>query len=336
MNKLSVSILSVLCGVLLATSAQAVPPKTTYTGHLLQSGQPVNGSVAVTFDLFDAATAGTKLWGESYPNMQVTNGVFTAELGGMTPMDPMMFDGQTRWLEVTIGSQPLSPRVPINSVPYAMVAGNAVGHITPKSVSVGGTTIIDDTGSWVGSPTGLQGPPGPTGPTGPAGAAGPAGPTGPTGAVGPQGAQGPQGPVGPTGPQGPSGVVASAFASAGGANPTTTTAFLAPTATVTVAAGQRVFVTSDKALGSTATNGATSLNLAICRQASGATTPTSVGSWSYGLRVPQNTRVLYGLTAVISSLAAGTYQVGLCGSSTDATNWNSNEWGYTSALVFQP
>jgi hypothetical protein len=312
MNKLSVSILSVLCGVLLATSAQAVPPKTTYTGHLLQSGQPVNGSVAVTFDLFDAATAGTKLWGESYPNMQVTNGVFTAELGGMTPMDPMMFDGQTRWLEVTIGSQPLSPRVPINSVPYAMVAGNAVGHITPKSVSVGGTTIIDDTGSWVGSPTG------------------------PTGAVGPQGAQGPQGPVGPTGPQGPSGVVASAFASAGGANPTTTTAFLAPTATVTVAAGQRVFVTSDKALGSTATNGATSLNLAICRQASGATTPTSVGSWSYGLRVPQNTRVLYGLTAVISSLAAGTYQVGLCGSSTDATNWNSNEWGYTSALVFQP
>ena len=56
------------------------------------------------------------------------------------------------------------------------------------AVAINGTTIIDASGNWVGSPTGLQGPQGPLGPTGPAG---------PQGAPGSQGAQGPQGPAGP-------------------------------------------------------------------------------------------------------------------------------------------
>ena len=39
-----------------------------------------------------------------------------------------------------------------------------------------------------------------------------------------------------------------------------------------------------------------------------------------------------GLSANVSGLAAGDYTVGLCG--TGSTNWNYNEWGYTTALVF--
>jgi hypothetical protein len=39
------------------------------------------------------------------------------------------------------------------------------------AVNVGGVRVIDATGRWVGSPTGLQGPPGPVGPQGPAGPA---------------------------------------------------------------------------------------------------------------------------------------------------------------------
>jgi hypothetical protein len=71
------------------------------------------------------------------------------------------------------------------------MANHAVGDITPTSISINGATVIDATGNWVGSPTGLVGPTGP---------AGPAGPTGPAGAQGPAG---PAGPAGPTGPQGP-------------------------------------------------------------------------------------------------------------------------------------
>jgi hypothetical protein len=41
-----------------------------------------------------------------------------------------------------------------------------------------------------------------------------------------------------------------------------------------------------------------------------------------------------GLNAVIDGLAVETYQVGLCGYSSDASNWNANDYGYTSAFVF--
>ena len=42
------------------------------------------------------------------------------------------------------------------------------------AVAVNGTKIIDATGKWVGSPTGIQGPVGPQGPAGPQGPVGPA------------------------------------------------------------------------------------------------------------------------------------------------------------------
>ena len=88
------------------------------------------------------------------------------------------------------------------------------------SVAVNGSTIINSSGEWIGSNSGIQGPTGPTGaqgaggPTGAQGAGGPTGaqgaggPTGAQGAGGPTGAQGaggPQGPGGPTGAQGAGG-----------------------------------------------------------------------------------------------------------------------------------
>ena len=54
----------------------------------------------------------------------------------------------------------LSPRQPVLSVPYALVAENAVGDITPTSITVNGTKVIDSTGAWVGPSAGIQGPQG--------------------------------------------------------------------------------------------------------------------------------------------------------------------------------
>jgi hypothetical protein len=85
------------------------------------------------------------------------------------------------------------------SVPYAMIAGDAIGDIHPTSVSIAGVgTVINSGGKWVGDPAGLQGPQGPQGPQGLQGPQGPAGPAG---------VQGPAGPLGPTGPAGATGVV---------------------------------------------------------------------------------------------------------------------------------
>jgi hypothetical protein len=164
------------------------------------------------------------------------------------------------------------------------------------------------------------------------GAQGPAGPAGPAGAQGPAGPAGPAGAQGPAGPQGPSGVVSTSFASGYGADPTTTLQFLAASTSVSItAAGQSVFVTSDKALGSVAAGGATDLDLWICYQPT-AGALVQVGAAVFDLRAAQNTRSMYGLSAVITGLAVGTYNVGLCGTSS-SLNWNSNEYSYTSAIV---
>lgn len=181
-------------------------------------------------------------------------------------------------------------------------------------------------------PAGPQGNPGPAGPAGAAGATGPQGPAGPAGPAGATGAQGPAGPAGatgPAGPQGPSGVVGQGF-STGSATVGSTLAFIGPTVSVTVAAGQKVYVSSNAALGANAT-AATSLNIYICYQSGSI---TQVGFGSFGLTAAANQRQMYGLSAVITGLSAGTYLVGLCGSSTNSANWTNNEYGYTSALVF--
>jgi len=126
------------------------------------------------------------------------------------------------------------------------------------------------------------------------------------------------------------------FASGPGLSPTTTNQFLAATATVTVnSANQRILVTSHKALGSGVVGGANGLNLFIGYRSAGTTvSPTPVGNGTFGNQVPQGTRVTMGLSAVVTGLAPGNYEVGLMGNSAGAANWNNNEFSYTTATVY--
>jgi hypothetical protein len=191
-------------------------------------------------------------------------------------------------------------------------------------------------------PQGFQGDPGPVGPQGPQGISGPAGPqgaNGPAGPAGPQGPQGVQGAVGPAGPAGPAGVVATAFAS--GLAPSTVPTgsvpvFMTTPANVTIAAGQKIYVTSTATLGAQAT-AASNLNLFLCHKLSTDTNPiTDNAGGTFGLSTPANTRNHYSLSTVFTGLPAGAYAVGLCGYTQETTShWSSNEFGYTTAFVLQ-
>ena len=107
---------------------------------------------------------------------------------------------------------------------------------------------------------------------------------------------------------------------------------LATPAVVTVTTGQDIFVMSSKALGASGV-AATDLDLWICHQPAAGGALTQIGAAILDLRADANTRQIYSLSAVIFNLAAGTYNVGLCGTSS-SPYWNSNEYSYTSALVF--
>jgi hypothetical protein len=194
----------------------AVPDFLTQQGRLFDNtGAPVTGAPQFVFTIYSDANGTDPLWTETQI-ITLDSGYFSTSLGSVTPIPNTLFTGLTRYLGIKVGSDPeMSPRTPLTSVPYALIAGNVIGDIKPNSVSIGSAVVIDSTGKWVGDPTGLMGPTGATGAKGATGATGPAGPTGPTGPTGPSGvgiqgptgatgAQGATGPTGPTGPAGPS------------------------------------------------------------------------------------------------------------------------------------
>ena len=151
----------------------------TYQGQLDNGGSLANGTYYFSFTLYDAPTGGNVVAGPLQQQIDVIDGLFTADLDF-----GLVFSGYQYWLEVKVGSspgneQPLTARQPINVVPVAQYAMNA--------------------------PAGAQGPQGPQGPQGAAGATGNAGPQGPQGAAGVQGATGAQGPQGAAGAQGATG-----------------------------------------------------------------------------------------------------------------------------------
>jgi hypothetical protein len=123
---------------LLATSAPAqVPNQVPFQGLLLDAGgEPVNASVDLDFELFDALTTGTSLWSESHLGVIVVDGVYSVDLGSITPMTSMVLAGGVAFLEITVSGEMLVPRQQLLSVPYALVseATESVGEISATLV----------------------------------------------------------------------------------------------------------------------------------------------------------------------------------------------------------
>jgi hypothetical protein len=168
----------------------APPGHVSYQGYLTaSSGDPVSGTVPMTFSLYAAPTGGSALWSEHHPGEAVSAGVYSAQLGSVTALN-LPFN-TTYYLGVAVGSDPeMTPRLQLSSVPYAMRATHAdkLGQICSDG---DGLTYQASSASWSCTPlagfSGAQGPPGPQGATGATGPGGPTGPQGPTGPAGPAG-----------------------------------------------------------------------------------------------------------------------------------------------------
>jgi|GEM_PF-4756369 len=124
-----------------------------------------------------------------------------------------------------------------------------------------------------------------------------------------------------------------AFAVGGSPGITSSTAFISQVATITVTEGQRILITVNQALGSTVSGGASGLDIYAGYRPQGQTGLTAVGGGMFGLTVGQNQRHTFGISAITPPLFAGTYEVGLAGSSNVPANWNNNEWGYVTAFA---
>jgi hypothetical protein len=336
------------------TAHAGVPTFLTEQGRLFDNmGNPSTGTVSLTFNAYTSATGGTTLWTE-VQSIPLDSGYFSAILGEVTPLPAGFFEaqaaaGSTVYLGITVNTDAeMTPRQPIQSVPYALVANNAVGDITPNTVSVGGTKVIDNTGKWVGPNSGLVGPQGPAGMAGAAGATGaagpqgPAGPTGPTGDTGATGLQGPAGPAGPTGatgatgatgPQGPPGAPFTASITAvPEPNNVGVTAGTFPNFTNVIQTGSGLGTFTKNSAGSTIlaqiqtriffqpalTTSSMSCFLQV-RVDGAVSTGTTASDPEYAVVGPQNSEVGVSFTGVFSGLAAGTHTLQLWSACVGAT-----------------
>jgi hypothetical protein len=108
-----------------APRAHAVPNTVSFTARVTDAaGGPVTGPLTVRVALYDGPTAGTMLWEETHRDVPVADGLVYASLGAVDPINNglggTVFDGRPIYAELTVNGDVLSPRIPIESVPYAV------------------------------------------------------------------------------------------------------------------------------------------------------------------------------------------------------------------------
>jgi hypothetical protein len=111
--------------------------------------------------------------------------------------------------------------------------------------------------------------------------------------------------------------------------------FLVFPAIVTLTETAGIMINSTRTLGTTTGITTGTYNIYICYRNTNGGTITTMGGGMLGLRLPANTRIPFSLSYSTPLLPAGIYEVGLCGNCSDPSQWNSNDWGYTTAMAYK-
>lgn len=129
-GKLFLFLILILAGILPALGQTTVY---TYTGNLVESGNPANGSYDMQFSLYDALSGGTQVGSTiSKAGVNVSAGVFSVPLD----FGAASFPGAARFLEVAVRHAggntytTLSPRSQITTAPYSIRALTVTGPVT--------------------------------------------------------------------------------------------------------------------------------------------------------------------------------------------------------------
>jgi hypothetical protein len=150
----SLAVFIALVALLLPPIALAQAPSTiTYQGRIDSAGFATKTPKNLTFAVYNVSIGGAALWTETHANVGFTNGLFTVQLGTITPFPATLFtDTGERWLGVTVaGASEMVPRALFRSSPYALraatadnVADNAVTAAKIVDGSVGAAEIADN------------------------------------------------------------------------------------------------------------------------------------------------------------------------------------------------
>ncbi|HEY3444905.1 MAG TPA: tail fiber domain-containing protein [Myxococcales bacterium] len=130
-----------------ADPVRAIP----YTGHLEVDGQGPNASLPMKFALWDAPSAGNKLFEESQ-TVGVVAGTFAVVLGKGPALPDSVYTAAALFVEVTVDATTLTPRQQIYAAPQS-VRGRMADNFTASSVASGVVTVTDKLGVGTTAPT---------------------------------------------------------------------------------------------------------------------------------------------------------------------------------------
>jgi hypothetical protein len=121
----------------------ALPQTMNYQGYLTNpSGTPIDGTINMSFYIYDVSSGGNALWSESQ-SVAINKGIYTVVLGNVTPIG-LPFD-VPYWLGVKVGTNAeMTPRQPLTSVAYSFRAKTADvvagGAVTTTTIADGAVT----------------------------------------------------------------------------------------------------------------------------------------------------------------------------------------------------
>ena len=120
---------------LVPVEAKAIPQILSYQGKLNdRQGVSITGSKSIVFTIYDAASGGNALWSETQ-NVTIANGIMNVELGTVSSIPVSVFDADTTYLGIKIGSDSeMVPRQRITSGAYSFKAA-VVNSVTGLSAS---------------------------------------------------------------------------------------------------------------------------------------------------------------------------------------------------------
>jgi N-acetylneuraminic acid mutarotase len=114
------------------------PRLLNYQGYLTDTlGNPItNPFLSLSFAIFDAVSGGNQKWTETQSSVSVNKGIFNVLLGSVTPIPDSVFTASTsRYLQLTVAGQVVSPRTPIVSTGYAVASTYADTALYAKSAA---------------------------------------------------------------------------------------------------------------------------------------------------------------------------------------------------------
>lgn len=116
--------------------SQSVPAQDSvlisYQGRLTDDvSTPIDGSTNLTFSIYGIIDeTSVILWSESHTGVILSEGLFSVILGSQTALPDSVFNGEDRYLGITVGTDPeISPRTLLTSVPSAAYARKVAGDI---------------------------------------------------------------------------------------------------------------------------------------------------------------------------------------------------------------